>query len=389
MGGPVHYNQDGSATTAAQGEEQEAAAAAVLTPEQQAANAVVLNPGTSYATTTGAYNADNNRFHPLDPRNYQYGRSATGADEAVTQAKNTGDSAFATGSNILTNDLNYAQDARNRVAPTGDFANQNGALTQSINYANQSTGQALQSAAYGQQLANLENTQGPSAAQAQLSAGTNQALSSQLALARSGRGFGGGAAAMGQAQSNVAGIQANQANQAATLRAQEDAAWRSRQATNYGNAAGISQGAASSLQGAAGALQGAGTQFGQQATTNLSAGLQSQAQNDATALNYSGQGATAYGNGVTQNLSGQSLQNNIRQSELGAGEATDDRALRAWAAERGFALQQQQRNDAQTAALIQGGATVVGGVLGTVTAGPAGGVTGATLANQAAKAATA
>ncbi len=301
---------------------------------EAAANAVVLNPGTTHSITTGDFNA--NTYRPIDPRSYMYGRSATGADDAVKQAQDTSNAAYGTGSNILTNDLGYAQDARNRAAPTGDFANQNGALGQSINYGNQSVGQALQSAGYGQQLANLENTQGPSAAQAQLGMGTNQALASQLALARSGRGFGGGAAAMGLAQSNAAGIQANQANQSAILRAQEDAAYRTRQATNYGNAAGISQGAASSMQGAAGVLQGAGNQFGQQSQANLNAYLQNQAQSDQTALGYSGQGATAYGQGVAGNFAGQGLQNQIRGAEMAGGAGEEDRALRAWAAAKGF-----------------------------------------------------
>src|SRR6185295_1055215 len=47
-------------------------------------------------------------------------------------------------------------------------------------------------------LMGLEAQQGPSAAQAQLQSATNRNTQNALAMARSGRGFGGGAAAMGQ-----------------------------------------------------------------------------------------------------------------------------------------------------------------------------------------------
>jgi Chaperone of endosialidase len=70
---------------------------------------------------------------------------------------------------------------------------------------------------------------GPSGAQAQLRQATNTGLATQLAMARSGRGFGGGAASMGQAQANMAGISANAANESAQLRAQEFATARQRE----------------------------------------------------------------------------------------------------------------------------------------------------------------
>lgn len=329
--------------------------APALTPEQAA---VVMNPGTSYSTTVGDYNSSANSWHPIDARNYQYGRSATGADQAVQHANDVGQSAFGTGSNLLALDQGYAADARNRAAPTGDFSQQNAALGQSMNY--------------GQQLAGLQ--QGPSAAQAQLQAGTNQAIGSQLALARSGRGFGGGAAATGQAEGNLAGIQANQANSSAALRAQEAASWQQQHAANLGNAAGITA--------------AAGSQFGGQAGTNLNAYLQNQGQSDAASLGYLGQGATAYGQGVSQNLQGQSLGAQIRGQEMTGGMGAEDRALRAWAAQQGFNLQQQQADRQQTAALIQGAATVGGGIIGFAGGGPAGAAVGAGVGGAAGRAAT-
>ncbi len=157
------------------------------------------------------------------------------------------------------------------------------------------------------------------------------------------------------------------------LNAQENAAWRGRQATNLGNAAGISQ--------------GAGTQLGQQANTNVNAFLQSQGQNDAASLGYLGQGATAYGNGVGNNFTGQTLGHNVRLAEMQGGQGADDRMLRAWSAEKGYDLAQDQADAQQQAAIIQGVATVGGAAIGAF-GGPAGSAGGAALANGLAKAAT-
>jgi hypothetical protein len=296
------------------------------------------------------------KYGPQDIRNYQYGRTEDGANQAAGQALTTGANAQSVGNNILSHDTQLAADARARTAPVGDYSQQNQALGQSLGY--------------GSTLAGLENEQGPSAAQAQLGMGTNLAMASQLALARSGRGFGGGAGAMGQAQSNVAGIQANQANQAAMLRAQEDAAWRQRQAANFGTAAGIDQ--------------GAGAQYGAQSQANLNAYLQNQAQGDQASLGYLGQGATAYGNGVSGNFAGQGLANQVRGAELNAGMAADDRYLRAWAADKGFDLQQKAADAQQQAAIISGVATVGGGLLASA-GGPVTAAAGAKAGNELAK----
>jgi hypothetical protein len=296
-----------------------------------------INGGTNWEQNQGEFNAQYNSNGPMvDERSYMYGRAPGAADAAVADANATGDAAYNTGKAIFVNDARYAQAAQNRVAPQGQFGEQNAALGQSLGY--------------GQQLAGLEAQQGPSAAQAQLQQGTNQAISSQLALARSGRGFGGGAASAGLAQSNLAGLQANQSNQAAMLRAQEDAAWRGRQATNYGNAAAISQ--------------GAGNQYGQQSQANLQANLQSTAQNDQAALGYLGQGATAYGNGVTGSFDGQNIANQIRGQEMQGGENLDERNLRAWSAQQGFTLAQNQA-DAQEQAAVLGGVATVGAAIAT------------------------
>lgn len=326
---------------------------------QAQADAQVLYQGTPYETTVGQHRAQTYVMGApsMDPRGYMYGRDPSGAQKAIDTAGNVGNFAMATGNAILGQDTTLAEAARNRGAPVGDFGQQNSALGQSLGY--------------GSSLAGLETTQGPSAAQNQLNMGTNQALASQLALARSGRGFGGNAAAMGLAQGNVAGIQANAANQSAMLRAQEDAAFRQRQAANFGNAAAIAQ--------------GAGTQFGQQGQANLNAYLTNQGQGDAASQGYLGQGATAFGNGINQQLAGQQLQNTINVAQMSGNQAQDDRMLRAWAAQHGYDLAQQQADAQQTAAIIGGVATVGGAIIGSA-GGPAGAAGGAALAGAGANA---
>ena len=81
-------------------------------------------------------------------------------------------------------------------------------------------------------LTGLEGTEGPSAAQATLNNATSQGMGDALTLARSGRGPGGNAAQVAQATARIPGMAASAANSAATLRANENALWRQRQAAN-------------------------------------------------------------------------------------------------------------------------------------------------------------
>lgn len=293
-------------------------------------------------------------FPANDPRNFIYGRDPNAANQAVDLALGTGRGAQTTGENLLSLGLDEANAAQARGPYMGDFTQQNAAL-----YGAQG---------YGSQLAGLEAQQGPSAAQAQLQAGTNAAMAGQLALSRSGRGFGGGAAAAGQAQTNLAGLQGQQANNAAMLAAQENAAWRARQAGNLGAAAGIQQ--------------GVGSQFGEQQARNINSYYANQGQNDQTALGWAGLGNQAYFAGVGANLQGQGLQNQVRGMELQGGQALDDRMLRAWAAQKGYTLAQAQAAAQQQAALIQGGATLAGAAIGSF-GGPGGTVAGAGVGSAA------
>lgn len=154
---------------------------------------------------------------------------ATGAAQGIQNAGSRGvrgidqaaDAQFAAGRGIATAGNNM----RFRDAADLDFQNSMAA-----------SGRAQRAAS---QLAGLEATEGPSAAQAQLQAGSNRAMAQNLAMARAGRGFGGQASSLLQAQFANAAQQQNAANQSAQLRAAENAAWRQRQAQNLGAAAGV------------------------------------------------------------------------------------------------------------------------------------------------------
>lgn len=169
---------------------------------------------------------------------------------------------------------------------------------------------------YNRMLAAADRGPGPSAAQAQLRAGQDANMQQSLALARSGRG-GMNTAALRQAQfaNTQIGQQTNQ--QAAVLRAQEEAAWRNYQAGLYGAAGGL-------------------------ATNQRAQDLTAQQTSSATANAYGQQGlgyegaALQYGNqamtyeGMVQNQNQQQLDANIQEQNiksggvLGAGKANSE-----------------------------------------------------------------
>jgi hypothetical protein len=134
------------------------------------------------------------------------------------------------------------------------------AALSSGNLANQ---RAMRSA---QGLQRIEANEGPSAAQAQLQQGLDQSMAANLAMAKSGRGFGGGASAMSEAARQNAIATQQAAGQSAQLRAQENAEWRQRQAANIGTAAGVMQGIGAQQTGLGAQQSQAGVQAGQAAT---------------------------------------------------------------------------------------------------------------------------
>lgn len=293
-----------------------------------------------------------------DPRSYMYGRDPNAANVAVDRAWGTGTAAADAGTaaanaGLLAGSVGEGMAAQQR--------RQGNKLLEQRTADAQAYGGRGAPGGYAGQLAGLEAQQGPSAAQAQLQAGSNQALANTLALSRSGRGFGGGASAAGQAMGQVAQTQANQTNAAASLRAQEDAAWRSRQAQNLGNAQGLE------LQNQAqnDAMVNAMTGYGQQAWQ------QGQALGADTYFRGQDQVQQGYGqqlSGYQTDISAQGLGDQIRGRELGAGATWEDNNLRKWAAENDMTLAGQARDDKNTASWVSAGATVAASALSDVRA---------------------
>lgn len=207
--------------------------------------------------------------------------------------QNAGQGALSAQSSIGSQARGYGTQAGNRaIAPTAGYGGAQGDMMGQSKAAGQLAG-------YGAQLQRMAGQpEGPSAAQAQLQAGTNQALASQLALMRSGGTAGQGAAAGDSARFNSAGIQANQANASAALRAQENAAYRDRQLS--------AMGLAGQMQSAAGGMYGQGADRAtQQVQFDAQNRLNQQQLNDQTALAGMGLASQAYGQGYDQQLAAQ------------------------------------------------------------------------------------
>lgn len=197
---------------------------------QGAASYANSQAGLANATALGAMGAANQGANQLQNTGLSY---AGGIQNTAGQLSNQ---AAALGQ--------QARSALGQSAPTLNYGQQNGALDASQTYARQLAGQQ----------------QGPSGAQAMLNQGTNESLANSLALARSGRGWGGSAAGMAQALNANAATMQNASNQAALLKAQETAQWNAQQANNLQAAAGIQQGAGSQF--------GAQTNYGAQVAQN-------------------------------------------------------------------------------------------------------------------------
>jgi hypothetical protein len=251
---------------------------------------------------------------------------------------------------------NMGTAAAGRGGPTTSYNPQVGQLQQGSQQAGQ---QQYQLANQLQTMAG--QPQGPSAAQAQLNTGTDQALNSQLAMARSGSGFGESSGAMASAQQNAAGIQSNAANQAGMLRAGEDQAHRARQLQALGMSGdALGQGRAADL--ALGQQQIGQGQFGTQ--TELS----QRQMNDSAQQNLINSGLQAQNMGLSAGLQAQNMglsgqaaginaQNQANQLALASAEAeqqggmnyeqnvTDIYGMDQGAHDRARELNQKRSND--------------------------------------------
>ncbi len=280
----------------------------VATPSPPAAVPNAFGEGSSYGSDAANDIGSEDSAHAVtdkDARDFIYGRdpnyvantaaseranAANAAQSLQGQAQTAQQSGAAMGSQIG----QYGVNAGNAVggygmqAASGLTAGGQGA----VNAGSAAAGRTAPVAQYGAanqdyqsaqgaaaQLASMQ--QGPSAAQAQLQSGLNQAQASNLALARSGHGFGASASALSQAAGQNAAMGQQAANTSAQLSAQETQAWNAQHAQNLGAAAGINT--------------AVGGQAQTQALSQAQLQAQTTAQNDQAQAALTGMGLQAQG----------------------------------------------------------------------------------------------
>jgi len=318
-----------------QARQQAAAQQAVLDKQKEADNSGISG------VVNGIWNTADDMFSAEQvsgPQGGSWGTSGSNAaiynaGAAARGAQLNGSDARAAGE--LGNRAGYIQQ---RQAPTTNYAGADfhGAQADSSRTTAQGlTNQAAQAATQQRQLAALNNFAnqgpGPSAAQAQLQAGSDAAQQSAMSMARSGRGAGDSASALRDASFQNANTQGNVAASAAQLRAQEDAAYKQRQLEALNSAMGGSTAIRGSDAAAAQLAQGTRAQdlAAQQQAAGQSQ-FRTQAQMQQTGLNDAAAG-NLYNTGLGYRQLGQ--QGELQYAQLG------QNALNSQA---DYELQQQQ-----------------------------------------------
>lgn len=251
----------------------------------------------------------------LDPNAYALGGNPDWVNEFGQSSQQAGAMARQEMSNAKTAAEMRGFGVTQRAAPTTDYSTANNALAQSGRAGQQ------QQDVYGNLMSFAQGPQGPSAAQAQLQEGANQAMGQNLALARAGSGFGESAAGLASAQRANASTMASTANSAAQLRAQEDQAFRQQQLQAFGMGGDISGAQRNAAQQEAQILGG-------QSEFQTQSALTAEQQRDAAAQGYFGQGLQAAGMGYDADLAGRGMnleaQNAAMQGRVAQGQTEAD-----------------------------------------------------------------
>lgn len=238
---------------------------------------------------------------------------------------------------------------------TAGYMGDTSAYKQAIGNTQASRGMQVDAFGALQQFAN--QGPGPSAAQAQLQEATDANTRNALAMARSGRGMGGGAAAMRQAIGQNAATQQQANSQMAQLRANENTAYQQQRLQALGQAGTLASQTAQTDQGAAdAALKGA------QYTSDVA--LKGQQLNDAAAQAWAAQQLQGTNAGLGAEVGAQNQVFNLNE----AAQAARVQEYNAAAAQAGQAQvqanAQQARQDSFVNAGIQGAGTVLSTAFG-------------------------
>lgn len=223
--------------------------------------------------------------------------------------------------------------------------------------ANAQNSRGMQTGAYDALMNFANGPQGPSAAQAQLRSATDANTQNALALARSGRGMGGGQAALRQAIGQNATTQQEAANQAAALRANEFTAYQQQRLAAMNTAGGI---AGQTVQGDQnyGQLGLAGAQY---ATDTALKGTQL---NDASAQAWADRQNAALQQGMGAEMGAQTQGLNINATALAGRESQWASANQTHGIDTGNATQAGIADANRQQAYVAGGLSAAGTVLG-------------------------
>jgi hypothetical protein len=271
-------------------------------------------------------------------QNFTYGADQDYAQNRANTFQNAGTDAAGQFRSMGVGATGNADAARDRTAPETQFGAANATLGQ---------GGSL----YNRLTAFADAPAGPSAAQAQLQKGSDQAMAANLALAGSGRGMGDSAEAMRRAQFANAGQQATLANDSAILRAQEDQARQQNVLQAYGQGAGLLN-------------QQAQTQAGM-AQYLSDQELQNRSLNDQTALSYDQMGLDAYGQGIQGQLAYEQEARANLENELQANMGYEDLTMQGAGIRQQKNLQDDQQDfdrDTQVYGAALGLASSAGGM---------------------------
>lgn len=223
--------------------------------------------------------------------------------------------------------------------------------------ANATDARAKQGSSYDALMGFANQGPGPSAAQAQLTQATDANTQNALAMARSGRGMGGGQAAMRQALAQNANTQQQSAGQMAELRANENTAFQN-QRLNALNAGG---GLASQIAGTDQGYAGQGLAGAQYATDTKLKGTQL---NDASAQNWATQQGNSLQQGLGAEMGAETQKQNVNASALAGRENEYASANSTYATEKGLAqaasIADANRQQAYTGAALSTAGTVMG-----------------------------
>lgn len=224
----------------------------------------------------GLFDSDSNKAPPVqvDWNNYSYGAKMSPTGQAQVDQYNAQGQGLRQQALMSQAQPLRGPNAMNSAVPAAARANQLAQNT-SDSASRQQQMQALGRMQSGNDALSqfAQQPQGPSAAEAQLQAGANQSFAQQMAAARSGGNGGGNANALRNAAFQQSSIMGQENAQAATLRAQEQQAFKQQQMQalgmaqqGYGQEAGAATNVRSGDQSLAGLQSSTALQSGQLAT---------------------------------------------------------------------------------------------------------------------------